>query len=314
MLQQTQVNTVIPYYTRFMHAFPNAAALASATEDQVLSAWSGLGYYRRARLLHAGVREIVANYGAKVPMQPELRKQLPGIGAYTAGAIGSIAFGLPEPIVDGNVARVLSRVFGVETPLGQTSTSKSLWAHAAELVKGKEPGNLNQALMELGATVCTKRPKCARCPIRRFCYAYDTNQTDHFPQRKARKAPLVVEWVAVVPFCEVAGADTAVWLVKSTGSLFGGLWGVPGAEGTNDSNASAALARAGIAATLAAQPMAEFMHVLTHRKFHVKAWFATQARAEPTTRRRRVSIAELSSLGISAHTRKLLETGKQLRL
>ncbi|MCB9666570.1 MAG: A/G-specific adenine glycosylase [Myxococcales bacterium] len=313
MLQQTQVSTVIPYYMRFMQTFPDAAALSEASEDQVLRAWSGLGYYRRARLLHAGVREVVANYDAKVPVDPSLRKKLPGIGAYTAGAIGSIAFGLPEPIVDGNVARVISRVYGVKTPLGETVTKKHLWAYAAALVEGPEPGNLNQALMELGATICRKRPQCSRCPIRRFCYAYATHQTDRLPLPKARKAPMVVKWAAVIPFCADPD-DDEVWLIKGGGSLFGGLWGVPMAEGSDTTHACAALDEAGIVATLLPKPMTEFVHVLTHRKFHVRAWFATQARAESSDQCRRVNLNMLSTFGISALTRKLLATGKQLRL
>src|SRR5262245_37199774 len=136
MLQQTRVETVIPYYTRFLTRFPTPLALAHATVDEVLAYWSGLGYYRRARLLHAGVQEVVATYGGKVPEDPEARRSLPGIGRYTAGAIGSIAFDRAEPIVDGNVARVLSRLFLIETPLGSTEAEHTLWARAGELVQG----------------------------------------------------------------------------------------------------------------------------------------------------------------------------------
>ena len=147
MLQQTRVETVIPYYERFLERFPTALALAEADEDAVLSQWSGLGYYRRARLLHAGVREVVAEYGGRVPEDADARLALPGVGRYTAGAIGSIAFGREEPVVDGNVTRVLARLFRIGTPVGAAVTSKRLWDEDCCLVRGPRPGDLNQALM-----------------------------------------------------------------------------------------------------------------------------------------------------------------------
>ncbi|MBC7172514.1 MAG: A/G-specific adenine glycosylase, partial [Polyangiaceae bacterium] len=178
MLQQTRVETVIPYYERFLTRFPTPAALAEAEEDAVLAAWSGLGYYRRARMLHAGAREVVATYGGAVPEAREARLALPGVGRYTAGAIGSIAFGKPEPIVDGNVARVLSRVRFIETPPGRADTERRLWDEAERLVYGERPGALNQALMELGATVCTpSSPRCTECPIARACAARSKGAT-----------------------------------------------------------------------------------------------------------------------------------------
>ena len=139
MLQQTRVDTVIPYYERFLGRFPTARALAEADEDAVLSHWSGLGYYRRARLLHAGVREVVERYGGEVPEDPDARRALPGIGRYTAGAIGSIAFGRPEAIVDGNVTRVLARLRAIDLPVGTTPMTKRLWLEAEALVPNERP-------------------------------------------------------------------------------------------------------------------------------------------------------------------------------
>ncbi|MBZ0116093.1 MAG: A/G-specific adenine glycosylase, partial [Sandaracinaceae bacterium] len=182
MLQQTRVETVVPYYLRFMERFPDPASLASAQDDEVMSHWSGLGYYRRARLLIAGVREVVERYGGAIPESAEARLSLPGVGRYTAGAIGSIAFDKEEPIVDGNVARVLARLHGIEDAIGSKNADKQFWLRAEELVRGERPGDLNQALMELGATVCTPRnPDCARCPIREGCAARETDRQHSLP-------------------------------------------------------------------------------------------------------------------------------------
>ena len=172
MLQQTRVETVIPYYERFLESFPTARALAEADEDTVLSHWSGLGYYRRARLLHQGVREVVAEYGGEVPEDADARRALPGVGRYTAGAIGSIAFDKEEPVVDGNVTRVLARLLRIKKPIGSSATTNQLWEEAARLVPGERPGDLNQALMELGATLCTPtKPRCLICPLTDACTA-----------------------------------------------------------------------------------------------------------------------------------------------
>ena len=165
MLQQTRVETVVPYYERFLARFPTPYSLAEADEDTVLAHWSGLGYYRRARLLHAGVREVVAQYGGAVPEDAEARLALPGVGRYTAGAIGSIAFDKPEPVVDGNVTRVLARLLRIDTPVGTTRTPKRLWEEAERLVPTERPGDFNQALMELGATVCTPRARSLLAPV-----------------------------------------------------------------------------------------------------------------------------------------------------
>lgn len=232
MLQQTRVDTVIPYYERFLARFPTLHALAEADEDAVLSHWSGLGYYRRARLLHAGVREVVAQYGGAVPEDADARRSLPGVGRYTAGAIGSIAFGREEPVVDGNVTRVLARLMRIKTPVGASVTTERLWEEAARLVLGERPGDLNQALMELGATICTpKQPRCDACPVSDTCRAHVTREVDEIPVPRARKAPKEVKLAAVVA-TRGRGTERKVWLVKGERALFGGLWGVPMAEET----------------------------------------------------------------------------------
>jgi A/G-specific adenine glycosylase len=163
MLQQTRVAAVLAHYREFLRRFPTLATLAAASEDQVLAAWSGLGYYRRARMLHRAAREIVAN-GGKVPRDMEGLRALPGVGRYTAAAIGSIAFGIPAAVVDGNVERVLGRLHGKPLRNGE------VWETAQALLDPERPGDFNQAMMELGATVCLpEKPECARCPLRAAC-------------------------------------------------------------------------------------------------------------------------------------------------
>jgi len=304
MLQQTRVDTVIPYYQRFLETFPNPRALAEADEDAVLSRWSGLGYYRRARLLHAGVREVVAQYGGEVPEDPEARRGLPGVGRYTAGAIGSIAFDKEEPVVDGNVTRVLARLFRIDTPVGKTTTTRRLWEEAARLVPGERPGAFNQALMELGATVCTpKQPHCESCPVAAECEAFIHREVDAFPAQRARRPPKEVELSAVVA-TRGRGADRKVWLIKSEQPLFGGLWGVPMTEG----GARSALREAGLQARLGSEPVGEVEHVLTHRRLRIAVYRASGVRGRETKRRRAFSADDLESVGISTLTRKLLTT------
>lgn len=308
MLQQTRVDTALPYYERFLSRFPSAEALAAATEDEVLSAWSGLGYYRRARLLHAGVREVVARYGGEVPSDPAARLALPGVGRYTAGAIGSIAFDREEPIVDGNVARVLSRMHGVDTPLGRADTERRFWAEAEALVKGPRPGDLNQALMELGALVCTPRqPSCEACPVRKSCVAHGQARVDELPVPKKKKPPRRASLVATVA-TRGAEHDTEVWLVRGGGTLFGGLWGVPMAETSapDRDQARAALGDAGASARVSATAAGVVTHVLSHRRLEVTVFRARALRGETGDDRRAVPLARLADLGIAKLTKKVL--------
>jgi len=170
MLQQTQVKTVIPYYHRFLERFPTASALADAPEEEVLKAWEGLGYYRRARHLQAAARMIVDRHGGRFPAtKPEI-DALKGVGAYTSAAVASIAFDLPHACVDGNVIRVISRLRGIDDDVGDTTTRKEITRLAEEMLLRASPGDYNQAMMELGATICTPRqPSCLACPVRGFC-------------------------------------------------------------------------------------------------------------------------------------------------
>lgn len=308
MLQQTQVATVVPYYLRFMDAFPTATALANAPEDQVLAHWSGLGYYRRARLLHAGAQQVVAQHGGEVPAALADRRSLPGIGRYTAGAIGSIAFGLPEAVVDGNVARVLSRIHGIAAPLASKESDTQLWqeAEALHAAEGKrkdaDPGALNQGLMELGARICTpKAPSCAACPIQHHCFAFANDQVASLPVPKKRKLPKTVAATAVCAW----NADGRVWLLRGEARLFGGLWTPPMVPFTGPDAAAQALAEGGLQGTLSTRPVAEVSHTLTHRHYRVTVYRADDA-VRSSGAGQSFDEASLADVGVSRLTRKLL--------
>jgi A/G-specific adenine glycosylase len=194
MLQQTQVETALPYYDRFIQEFPSLADLAAAHEERVLKLWAGLGYYNRARNLMAAARLVVERHGGNVPSEYDALIDLPGIGQYMAGAILSIAFNKPFPVVDGNVRRVLSRVYG-----WTEDDPKSLWDAATKIVHQAEPRQVNQALMELGAKVCSfKSPRCLVCPVQSHCIAFRTGMQDKIPPVKKRPATVHVHLFAVV--------------------------------------------------------------------------------------------------------------------
>ena len=306
MLQQTRVETVLRYYERFLERFPDAHALANASEDAVLAAWSGLGYYRRARLLHRGVREVVAKYGGQVPKDAEARQNLPGVGRYTAGAIGSIAFDHQEPIVDGNVARVLCRVHAIDTPLGRADTEARLWQEASLLCKGPRPGALNQALMELGATLCSKSsPRCELCPLKSHCQALAQGRSSGLPIAKKKAPPRAVALVALL----LSGKrDESIVLVRGEGELFGGLWNLPMREGRGVTAARKLLQQLPLRARLAAEPVARIEHVLSHRHLRVTLFRARleTARVPEQPALRLVARDQLVELGTSSLTQKAL--------
>jgi A/G-specific adenine glycosylase len=183
MLQQTQVATVVPYYNEWLQRFPDFASLAAASERDVLHAWQGLGYYARARNLRATAITIVEKHGGTFPRDLESIQELPGIGRYTANAVAAFAFDQPVPIVEANIARVLSRVFDLQTPIDTSAGRERLWATAAELLPRRNAGRHNSALMELGALVCGARPRCDSCPVKSFCR---TTEPSVLPRKKAR--------------------------------------------------------------------------------------------------------------------------------
>ena len=200
MLQQTQVSRVIDAFERFVTRFPGVSALAAAPEDDVLAAWQGLGYYRRARLLHAAARAIRDRHGGEVPRTDAELRALPGIGRYTAGAIASIAFGERVPIVDGNVLRVLSRIAGAPARVADSVSERWAWEQSARLVaESAAPGVLNEALMELGATVCTPAaPRCQECPAGKWCAARRDGTQSVIPAPRIAAPRRVERWTSLV--------------------------------------------------------------------------------------------------------------------
>ncbi len=233
MLQQTQIATVIPYYERWMARFPTAEALAAAPLDDVLKLWEGLGYYSRARNLHAAAQIVTHEHGGRLPNTvPELMK-LPGIGRYTAGAIASIVFDVPAPILDGNVIRVLSRVHDIEEDVTQSATRTRLWHLAEDLVPLKRPGDFNQALMELGQSICLpKNPRCLICPLNTLCLARQHGTQPERPVRPPRKRTPHYDVVAAVIWREGQPARHAKFLIaqRPHDGLLGGLWEFSGGK------------------------------------------------------------------------------------
>ena len=235
MLQQTRVTSVLEYFGRFMERFPTVQAMADASWDEVSPMWAGLGYYRRAKHLHAAAQKVCETYQGKIPHDPKEFRSLPGVGAYTAGAVMSIAFNLQEPIVDGNVARVFARLYAWEPFIDERNTQKHLWDWAQQWVIGKEPGDLNQALMELGATVChVKNPSCTQCPLKASCLAYHKQMVHQVPRKKTRKKILPIEnFYAIVSGEENSKPQdtsnhTHLWVIRrATDGLLGGMWGLP---------------------------------------------------------------------------------------
>ena len=264
MLQQTRVETVKGYYGPWLERFPTLGALADAEEDDVLKAWEGLGYYRRARSLHRAARVVREEHGGVLPRCADALRGLPGVGEYTSGAVASIAFGEPVPAVDGNVRRVLSRLYDVAEPA-------AYWLRdtAAAWVDDVRPGDWNQALMELGATICTPRsPKCGGCPVAEWCGARAAGTVDERPAPTTKRA---------VPTADIAlavlHADGRVLLEKRpAGGLLGGMWAFPerrlkavGERGADACKAALEIARAaGVEPASPPCPLPEIRHRFSH--------------------------------------------------
>ncbi len=266
MLQQTQVATVIPYFEQFMAQFPTVEALAAAPLDNVLKRWEGLGYYSRARNLHRAARMVVDQYGGNLPADIDDLKKLPGIGPYTAGAIGSLAFGLDVPIVDGNIIRVFTRLYNIDGDVTQPGTRRELWSLAGEIVPAGRAAAWNEGLMELGRRLCTPRnPDCDNCPLADHCEAHHLNLQYERPVRSARKAVPHLDVTAAV----IRGGGEKVLIAqRREDAMLGGLWEFPGGKREKGESLEECLRREireelGIEIAVGAQ-LATINHAYTH--------------------------------------------------
>jgi A/G-specific adenine glycosylase len=306
LLQQTRVAAAIPYFYRLVQRFPTLEALAAAREEEVLALWSGLGYYARARNLHAAAREALRRHGG-LPASLEALRALPGFGPYTAGAVASIAFAIPAPAVDGNVARVLSRLFLVAGDPARARTRARLQALAEALVDPERPGDLNQALMELGATSCgPAAPACARCPVAPLCAARAAGRAREIPRPRRRPAPR-----PLVLACAVVRRRGALLVARRPArGLFGGLWSPPLVEIAPGADAARALeeglrAAHGIDARAGVE-LAACERTLTHRALALRA-YACEIRGASRGRAVRFATAEeLEALGTPSAVKDLL--------
>lgn len=278
MLQQTRVAAVVDHYQRFLKRFPDLKTLARAREASVLAEWSGLGYYRRARMLHAAAKKIAGEHAGRFPSSAAAWRRLPGIGRYTAAAVASIAFDEPVAVVDGNVERVLQRW------LGAPIAGESLWSAAQELLSPRRPGDFNQALMELGATVCLPRsPKCSLCPVSASCA---TRGELPAPVRQPRRNKRTIQYA-------FARRNGSVFLVQrpATASLMPGMWELPEVTGKTD----------------ATQPCLTVRHSITVTDYSVRVLNSTPPDA---TRGCWVSKSRLSTLPLTGLARKILRATK----
>lgn len=265
MLQQTQVATVIDYYRRFIRAFPDIPALAGADLQDVLKLWEGMGYYARARNLHRAARQLAAAGTATVPGTPDAFQRLPGVGDYINAAVSSIAFGHSLPVADGNVKRVLARVFLIEDPVNRASSHQTFVEKAGLLLNAADPGTFNQAMMELGALVCRPgRPLCDRCPVASMCMAFQNSRTADFPRRQAAKK--VPHHHLAAGLVEKRGRFLIVQ--RPAAGLLAGLWELPNGRVEERENSADACRRAVLeSAGLVVSPgrrLARVTHAYTH--------------------------------------------------
>jgi A/G-specific adenine glycosylase len=319
MLQQTQVDTVIPYYERFLDRFPSVQALANASMDEVLKSWEGLGYYARARNLHAAAQRLVETHGGRLPGTCQELLALPGIGRYIGGAIASIAFDAPIAAVDGNARRVLSRVFDVRGDVTRSAVQRELEGLATQLLPADQAGTFNEALMELGALVCTsQQPACGACPLQAGCQAYATGNPEALPVRRARRR---------VPHYDVAAAvihDRNLGILvaqRNLGDMLGGLWEFPGGKCETGETLPQCLARE-IREELGVEIRVRELlvvvpHAYTHFRITLHAFWCQLVSGEPRcldcASFRWIRPAELDALPMSVADRKVARFVQQHR-
>lgn len=285
MLQQTQVERVREYFVRFIERFPTVHDLATAREHDVLRRWEGLGYYRRARQLHAAARQIVADHDGEFPRTVDGLMALPGIGRYTAGAIASIAFGVPAPIVEANSRRVFARLVGHDRPLGGTAGDAPIWEVAERLVPRRGAGRFNQAVMDLGAMICTPdRPLCSRCPLADVCVAHATRRAEEIPVKALRRQLRQMHETAVV----MRHGTHVLVERRGPGEWWEGLWDFP-----RDGSA-------------AGRKLGAVRYTVTHHQIECVVRERSAARRSPPTDNRRwVTVAGLATLAMTAPGRRI---------
>jgi A/G-specific adenine glycosylase len=315
MLQQTQVSTVIPYYARFLERFPTVEALAAAPLDDVMALWAGLGYYTRARNLHRCAQVVAQEHGGRFPSTVDGLAALPGIGRSTAAAIASFAFGARATILDGNVKRVLARVFGVEGFPGEKRVENAMWTLAESIVPGAAAGDADvsaytQGLMDLGATLCGRgKPDCARCPFAADCVANTTGRQRELPAARPKKTvPTRRTWMLVL-----LDGDTVMLEKRPPTGIWGGLWSLPEAAG----EAALAERAQSFGGAGKASPLAPLSHTFTHFKLDIEprvVELARDASSRPTAALELndgetawVALRDLDAFGVPAPVRKLLD-------
>ena len=305
MLQQTTVKTVLPYYQAFLRRFPSMRALAEASVDEVLAAWSGLGYYRRARNLHRGAKAIVERHAGRFPRGLEAAMQVPGVGLYTARAILSICYGAPHAVVDGNVRRVLSRQLALRG--GVWDTDGAYYNLAGDWLEKRAPGDWNQALMELGATICTPRgPRCEACPIRRWCRAFELGVQAEIPETRSRRPSVDVTVAAAL----IEERGRVLLVRRHEGKLMSRLWEIPQSslESSGLPDLERELRETHGLEIEALQLLVRARHSVTYRRIRLEGYRARLRRPAPRDpeRIRWIRPNELGELPVSSMTRKLI--------
>ncbi|MGA7852319.1 MAG: A/G-specific adenine glycosylase [Candidatus Acidiferrales bacterium] len=312
MLQQTRIAAVPPYYQRFLDRFPNVESLAQAPQTEVLKLWSGLGYYSRARNLHAAAKEIVAHHKGKFPRELEAALALPGIGTYTAAAVLSIAYDVPLAVLDGNVARVLARTHAIRGDLRAPKTWRTLTEIANHLLAKNSASDWNQSLMELGEVICTPQsPRCESCPVARWCRAQAENLTNEIPAPRRKRAPIHIKIAAAI----LLDPRNRTLLIKDPGAhdgvLFSRMWQFPAVEVTSEPKSALAAhlsetlnlpANTG-ALELEALPAAS--HGVTFRNITLLPFLARIKQLPDVPRTRILPLKNLAKLPISSATKKI---------
>ncbi len=308
MLQQTRVDTVIPYYNHFLAALPDVASLAAVQEETLLKLWEGLGYYSRVRNMQKAAKILMKDYGGQMPPSFSQLQKLPGIGPYTAGAIASIAFALPVPAVDGNVLRVFSRLYEIEEDISFASTKKTVFELVAQNISTDNPGDFNQALMDLGSTLCTPiSPKCHACPLRDLCQGFLSASQERYPIKLPKPAPRLVPVTLGLFFDE-----EKVLVQKRSENLLKGLWVFPLVEG-DDSQEVLIESR-----TPAICPeeyealglLGQARHVFTHKIWEMNIYGFRITKPSPSFEGSWVSLAELYRLPMPTAVKKAKELAK----